>query len=421
MMNDTVREEMQKNISPACETIRAEISPAQLPKPVESFSLPVTANPQISAMAAKSRMPPAAAKADTADLANKKTSPILVEFQNRNATVPDWRLQLQNSVRQRKSDVQGYAQNDFEPQIQNQKQLVTSGTNALKAQYVETPNPVAHENPTVANALRRIEDSRRAFMPAETIPAPEPQVKSGRNFPFNVVSRSGDIEQRRTESKATVNTVPKPRLVSSLRIEKKGFDTNKLPPIPQPLKPIETNNNPISASLKMPAASESMTAVIEKELLRSSEIFAEQDEGIDDLAQLSSRFNAGLFDMIIGAFATAILLSPALVSGVAWFSLSGTLALAAAFGIVMFVYLTASVGLRGKTLGMKLFSLEIADVEANEYPTMHQAAVSSAVYLLSLPLLGIGFVPAFLNEEKRAAHDILSGTIVLREMPEPLE
>jgi len=64
---------------------------------------------------------------------------------------------------------------------------------------------------------------------------------------------------------------------------------------------------------------------------------------------------------------------------------------------------------------MKLFSLELIDADLNEYPSFHQAAVSSAVYLLSLPLGGLGFLTIFFNDEKRAAHDIVSGTIIVNE------
>jgi uncharacterized RDD family membrane protein YckC len=80
----------------------------------------------------------------------------------------------------------------------------------------------------------------------------------------------------------------------------------------------------------------------------------------------------------------------------------------------MFIYLTIAVGFFGQTFGMRIFSLEIIDIEEEEYPTLHQAAVNSAVYLLSLVLGGIGFIPALFNEEKRAAHDLLSGTVVVK-------
>jgi uncharacterized RDD family membrane protein YckC len=97
------------------------------------------------------------------------------------------------------------------------------------------------------------------------------------------------------------------------------------------------------------------------------------------------------------------------------FTIQGLLAFLATFAIVMFIYMTVSIGFLGRTFGMRLFSLEIIDIEENDYPTFHQAAVNSCVYLVSLALGGIGFLPLFFNSEKRAAHDLLSGTIVVRE------
>ena len=81
----------------------------------------------------------------------------------------------------------------------------------------------------------------------------------------------------------------------------------------------------------------------------------------------------------------------------------------------MFLYMTVCLGFSGKTLGMRLFSLELVDAAENEYPTLHQAAVNSAVYILSLIFGGTGFLTVFFNEERRAAHDLLSGTILVRE------
>jgi uncharacterized RDD family membrane protein YckC len=64
---------------------------------------------------------------------------------------------------------------------------------------------------------------------------------------------------------------------------------------------------------------------------------------------------------------------------------------------------------------MRLFSLEIVDLEGEDYPTFHQAAVSSSVYLLSLALGGIGFLTLPFNEDRRAVHDLVSGTIIIKE------
>jgi len=64
---------------------------------------------------------------------------------------------------------------------------------------------------------------------------------------------------------------------------------------------------------------------------------------------------------------------------------------------------------------MRMFGLELVDAEENDYPTFHQAAVHSAVFLLSLPFLGVGFVPMMFNEERRPAHDLAAGTIIVTE------
>jgi uncharacterized RDD family membrane protein YckC len=92
------------------------------------------------------------------------------------------------------------------------------------------------------------------------------------------------------------------------------------------------------------------------------------------------------------------------------------MAFAATWSFAMFLYLTIAIGMYGKTVGMRMFALELIDADENDYPTFHQAAVNSAVYLLTLPFLGAGFVPMLFNEEQRAAHDLAAGTIIVNEL-----
>lgn len=409
-MHDTVREELESKIAPAADSANIEI---------ERDAIAPEQTPVMETKLA-SKAPPV--KTGTSDLAIKHTNPTLVEFQTKNATLPDWRLQLQNSVRQRNSGVNLEQTSPDAGSSGYRKQLVTSGANALKPEYVEEAKSVVHGNSTVANALKRIEDSRRAYLPQENrrleTPAKSP---ANRNFPFNVVSRSTEAAAKRSDAKALAYAPTKPKLVSSLRIEKKPFDTNKLPPIPKPAQTAGSFDGANELAAAEPGKLlrdnkrhriQILDRTVGREILDIQEV--EIDE-IDDLAPLAMRFNAGFFDLIIGGFASFILLSPFLLSGGAWFSLAGFLAFAAALAIVMFVYLTAAIGFFGKTLGMRLFSLELVDAEESAYPTMHQAAVSSSVYLLSLAFGGIGLLPIFFNEERRAAHDIVSGTILIRE------
>jgi len=407
MMHDSVREELQKKIgsgpihrnsiaTSAVEPVKSEAAAKPNPKPVRTI---------------------------TTELNRQKTSPTLVEFQTKNATLPEWRLQLQNAVRHRKAgsnepgdDVTAY-----------QTQLVTSGANALKAEYLEEKEPdprTEHADPRVAAALNRIDRSRKTFLPektpAKTTPAKTPDQ---RNFPFNVVMKNGAAAAPAPEMKASVNVPPKPRLVPTITLKKGGYDTNKLPPIsaqeslssfdiPVPI--------PVDEPIEKPAIKVNQREIDALEIpLAADEVYesdvASENEEFDDLAPFATRFNAGLFDFIIGLFTSLIILSPVAFAGGDWISGAGLLALVGTCAIVMFVYLTLAIALFGKTAGMKLFSLELVDADLNEYPTFHQAAVSSAVYLLTLPLAGLGFLTMLLNDEKRAAHDLLSGTIVVTE------
>jgi len=408
-MNDTVREELESKLG------KIPSGPLS-PKPTRMEFVEPPKPPTVAAPAPKPALPeqPVRPKTVTAELNKRDTSPTLVGFQPKNPSIPDWRLELQNSIRRRNGGTAATVE-PAAPQM-------TSPVSAVAVQ--NSPAVVPASVPTmkserVANALRRIEESRRTFATAATAPAtvspPRKAAVPARSFPFNVVERT------KTDSKSAVaapalKPTPKPQLVSSLRIEKKKFDTNKLPPIPEP-----------NIELPIELAPEQETVVrneahferlsIKNEIVIIDEVDAAETEfeEIDDLAPLSMRFGAAVFDLIIGGFAAAILLSPFFIANANLASLSGFLAITGAVIVVMFVYQTATMAFLGRTFGMKLFSIEIIDAEANELPTLHQSAVNSAVYLLSLLLGGIGFLPAFFNEERRTLHDMLSGTILIRE------
>lgn len=428
MIHDTVREELETKISRSAELVAPKSAKlaTNSAKPAASKR---EAAPQASKKATPAPQPslptpspvtpaatPIAPRFETNDLRVKKTSQTLVEFQTKKATIPEWRLQLQNSIRQKAGTSR---RAETESDTTASKPRTTSGANALKVEFVEEENP-GHQNPRVASALKRIEESRRAFtnqpMPEQSVHAGKTAASANRSYPFNVVARSADSDPLATPPKATVNASPKPMLVSPLRIEKKGFDTNKLPKL--------GGNTSVSERVQVPASEvwETKSRIlpsprIEEPVaeLENLDIEAVETDEIEDLAPLSMRFSAGLFDFIVGLFVTLILLSPFMLSGGNWFSVAGFFAVAASVAIVMFLYLTITLAFVGRSFGMRLFSLELVDIEENAYPTLHQAAVNSAVYLLSLAFAGIGFLPIFFNEERRGAHDILSGTILIRE------
>lgn len=379
--------------------------PLVQPRPEKTLIAAVMEKPLIGAASAAAERPAIASKperTETAEIGVKNTVPTLIEFRTEKATVPEWRLHLQNAVQQRQNRV------GADVQTAPQATLVTNGATALKAETQVQPKRIFHENPTVNSALQRIEQSRRQFLAEEpeieTVFTDEP---AGKTFPYRIATKDGEtmpVPEAKPRP-AKINVTLKPKAPATLKTETKEFDTNKLPKIPA----------------KISARFEKEEKILEDEELKlvdGEEIFeddAELEEA-DDLAPFAMRFNAGLFDLIIGAFLSFVLLVPFVIKSESWFTSSGLIAFAVTCAVVMFIYLTTAVALYGRTFGMRIFALEVVDIEGEEYPTIHQAAVSSCVYIFSLALGGIGFLTLPFNAEKRAVHDLISGTIVVREV-----
>ena len=424
-MNDSVREEMKLKVSPAPKAIKMEINgnsfmpnKQRLPN-VEKPSKPVAEKPDVSPKTIEKKE----VSSKTAELSIKPTSPTLVEFQNKNAALPEWRLQLQNAVRKRMDNNQTEINQQVSVEAPSKPVLRTSGANALKAEPLPETEIVSHVNPTVENALRRIEQSRKRFLVEEKpkfTPAPA-DTRPKKDYPFYIASKNEETGRRISEPKASAEFAVKPKLVSSQRNESGDLDTNKLPPIPQAAK---LSSSFEKRAVEMTKEKQRAQAAIEQEIkiiapapaAEIVETVEAETEEFEDYAPVSMRFNAGLFDLIIGSFASIILLSPFILLGGSWFSVGGIFAFLATCSIVMFVYLTTTIGLFGKTFGMRLFSLELIDIEENDYPTFHQAAVNSSVYLLSLAVGGLGFLTMPFNEDKRAVHDLVAGTMVVKEL-----
>lgn len=409
MMNDTVREELETKVGRTSGSLSAEkLSETPAAKRVSE-------EPAIKAAAANP-----SPRTETRHIAPRHTSQTLVEFKNRNAAVPEWRLQLQNVVRKRAVGA--------EPLTADAVPIPQRPAAAVGSRPASAPTGAAADE-RIASALRRVEASRKAFLPpsaARNLATPSRPSAPNRNFPFNVVTRRPDPPLTRKPENIELSAPPKPKAVDLPKTERKGFDTNKLPPLSAIIK-----DPPAAAISDLAEAEEFFKPAPAREMgpfakpavipiLDTSEDFEEEGseeyDEVDDLAPFSMRFGAGLFDVIIAGFGALVVLSPLMVTEGFWLSMSGILGFIGTLAALLFLYSTAALGFRGRTLGMRLFSLELIDAEENTYPTIHQAAVNSAVFLLSLIFAGAGFLTIPFSQEKRALHDIISGTIIVREM-----
>lgn len=141
---------------------------------------------------------------------------------------------------------------------------------------------------------------------------------------------------------------------------------------------------------------------------------AENELTYDDRAPRVKRLTAAFVDLFVVAilaapFAAAIELT---ISNWGDQRVWGSMALIA--GLVMFLYHTCSVALAGRTLGMRLFGLQAVDAHKASVPTTGQCMRRAFVYMLSLATAGLGILYSLFDAEGRTAHDILSGTVVVR-------
>jgi uncharacterized RDD family membrane protein YckC len=389
----------------------------------------------------------------TEQIASKMTSPTLVEFRSQNAQLPEWRLQLQNAVQQR-------LKSESDKTAPERPVSVAAPTaepaKAPEAGPVVEPKGVktSIDNQYLTNALKRIESSRNRYLVAEqeVRKAVVEDASPKKDYPFTIAARTENPSPDTKDPKAAAPVSQiKPKLVTGkkkAKLIKDLYDTSELNPDFPPArlsssfstKPaVKTDARTPAAKAPVPDAKPSPDIREEKIEIKApenpapvedqkAEIVPEVEERVDgsentatfdefdDYAPFSLRFNAGFFDLLIGSFMSFILLIPFIAAGGNWFTFSGFLAFAATCSIVMFIYLTASVGLAGKSFGMHLFSLEVIDIGGETYPSLHQSAVSAVVYLISTACLGIGFITALFDEDRRAAHDLLSGTLVVREL-----
>lgn len=256
MVKDSVREELEVKISTVAKPVKTEfrgkalmsnrpIQPPAAKPPQPVLNKAVVGNSMIKN--------PAVNKPETTEISSKLTSPTLVDFQPKSTALPEWRLQLQNAVRQRKEHNQA-------PEPASAPTIVhrTSGSTALKAEVLELERveSVLHENEKVNNALHRIEQSRKMFYVEEKPKSALPETTPKKYFPFHIAAKN-DVPAVKPETKSSTNFAPvaKPKLVSSLPGDKPDFDTNKLPPLAQVVK-VSTSfeKRPVETPEKIEAA-----------------------------------------------------------------------------------------------------------------------------------------------------------------------
>ncbi|HKZ78662.1 MAG TPA: RDD family protein [Pyrinomonadaceae bacterium] len=349
------------------------------------------------------------------------------------STVPQWRKELSDRVRQIQE------QRTREAALAKKKSRLKERRNGSKRapQLALLESPETPElNPIVAAALRRIDRAHKTAE-AKTIPAtsnnPKATVPSAREVvprgqavpaaevipeevpvPAAEETEAAPLEQRSTTEKphnlivvpAAIAKEPEKRVVPAViakELEKRvapAVIANEPEKREQPVRPKRL----IGDDLNHPALNY-----------------------LDSIAQTvpfqnSSRQKASGFRRILSAFVDLVVIGSFASPFVgALYLLTANWRAPMVIGMYIFVvllvgflYLTIATALTGRTAGMKLLSLRVIDARTGLIPTGNQSAGRALLYLASLLSVGIALIYAVADSERRPAHDRFTGTAVVR-------
>ena len=135
----------------------------------------------------------------------------------------------------------------------------------------------------------------------------------------------------------------------------------------------------------------------------------------EDIAPLVPRLAAAFIDLFLVAFLSSPFAAIIELTNGNWTDPRVAASMGGIVLTLMFLYLTVSTALAGRTWAMSLFGLHTVDSETAQAPTLGQCVRRTIVYILSLATLGLGIIYALFDAERRTAHDHFSGTVVVRE------
>jgi uncharacterized RDD family membrane protein YckC len=443
---------------PGC--LMAESAPRDTPLEADDLDLPEPDAP---------RPAPQANAPDMTDNSNVTTratqapnNSTLIEFPGANRNRPAWRKELSERFREIQQKRAREADIDAAPSAERSHPTLDDARAAAKSKAAESaskqlglvPTPDEPElNPLVAAALRRIERARASEAVArstsgrgqaataaarvveeqpvqevpEPIAPPPPLVVVQPKQPVKVepppapkvepAAASAFVEE--TKSPTAVAQTPTTQTAATREVEAVAEPSKKsevAQAAPQLQATVEVEAEAQSSSSRQPRH---ISGVLDEFWLERQGIellpkVEEKELTYDDRAPRFKRMAAAFVDLLAVALLCAPFAAAIELSIGNWHDprVSSSMALIAA--LVMFLYHTCSVALAGRTPGMRVGALHVVDARKACVPTTGQCARRAVVYMLSLATGGLGLLYSLFDAEGRTAHDILSGTVVIR-------
>lgn len=402
---------------PSCRAVYSnglEICP-RCKTPASKPSTKTAAEPEITSQETVA----AAAGEETNSVSSKSAAqPVstLIEFPGvSRAPRPQWRKELSERVREIQERRARDASREMEETFQRHIEHTAAEVVAPQLGLVPQPDAPAM-NPIVAAALKRLE---RARQPSPPMPRARGSMRGAAAAIARVADEEYETEAKPISTQTSVTAqapvaAPSQRPEADKVAQPKAVETareHSLTVVPaQPATKVSTHESKPQPKRIIPdAANETSTA-------RSDESLQEAlEELYDDRAPVLSRIAGSVIDILVVAFASSPFAAIIELTNGNWGDWRVVASMGGIFLIVMFLYLTAATALAGRTWGMSLVSLRAVDADTGLPPTTKQSVGRAILYIVSLITLGLGILYALFDAEGRTAHDLLSGTAVVRE------
>lgn len=339
----------------------------------------------------------------------------LIEFPGAGRSArPQWRKQLSERVR----EIQERRAREAEEAARRPQP--EPSTEAAAPQLGLVPQPDAPQiNPLVAAALRRIERARQSYPPTA------PRTRGGGGGAATAVARVVEDEYQPESGAAPEQgqaTLPalKPEKAPGEKTAEEVARERGLVVVPSVPQPSASTAAEALGQKEKPLAARRVTEqVVDDMALEALEAQSTEAlpsvEPYDDRAPLHRRLVAGIVDLLVVLFASSPFAAIIELTNGNWADLRVASAMGGILLVVMFLYLTASTALSGRTWGMSLLGVRPVDAATGLPPTTRQSVARSIFFMASLATAGLGLLYALFDAEGRAAHDHFSGTVVVRE------
>lgn len=385
-------------ICPRCQTPASKDSP-------QPETMTLEATPEESAPAIVEETVETTAPA--APTAKARPSSTLIEFPGAGRARPQWRKDLSERVREIQERRAREGSREAEEKARQLAEQPAKEAGASPLGLVPQPDQ-PKINPIVAAALKRLE---RAQQPT---PPPRRQAMGGAAVAVARVAEEQYQLESQVEERPALAPVPEPIREPEQSLETKPAEAARehtlsvvQPTLVAQSAPV-ISQAPATHAVVEPPASEPTLETLDADAFAFEEIY-------DDRASVFSRIAASFVDLLVVAFASSPFAAIIELTNGNWTDERVVASMGGILALIMFLYLTTSTALAGRTWGMSLVSLRAVDVDTGLPPTTRQSVTRAVAYMLSLVTLGFGLLYALFDAEGRTAHDHLSGTAVVRD------